>query len=182
MARRQFSSEYFGFLCHFSFHQILHTYISSRTGTIGQLVADVGYQVDSVSPHPTKLKKNRRYLQRNKGTCNRNTKFTQSVHVIDCKSATNNGLPNNKWFRFQNKVLTEIRIERVRNVFAPYYLSICPAVNWSMQHKHTVLEPHQFHTFLRYLLGVVCNHLKDYKEYLVSTLRKVFSTRFAFRL
>jgi hypothetical protein len=33
--------EYFGFPCQFSFHQILHTHISSVAGTIGQLMADV---------------------------------------------------------------------------------------------------------------------------------------------
>jgi hypothetical protein len=76
----------------------------------------------------------------------------------------------------------EIRIENVCNVFASDCFSICPAVIWSTQHKLTVLEPYQFHTLLRYLLGVVRNNLKNYKECLVSTLRKVFSTRFASRL
>jgi hypothetical protein len=30
------SSEYFGFPCQFSFHQLLHTHLWSRAGTIGQ--------------------------------------------------------------------------------------------------------------------------------------------------
>jgi hypothetical protein len=37
----QVSSEYFGFPYRFSFHQLLHTRLSSGAGTIGQLVADV---------------------------------------------------------------------------------------------------------------------------------------------
>jgi hypothetical protein len=37
----QVSSEYFGFPCQFSFHQMLHTPLSSRAGTIGQLLAEV---------------------------------------------------------------------------------------------------------------------------------------------
>jgi hypothetical protein len=51
VALRQVFSEYFGFPCQFSFHQLLHNhhYLSSGTGTIGQLVTD------SVSPHPKKL-------------------------------------------------------------------------------------------------------------------------------
>jgi hypothetical protein len=36
-----FFSEYFGFLCQFSFHQVLHIRLSSGAGTIAQLVADV---------------------------------------------------------------------------------------------------------------------------------------------
>jgi hypothetical protein len=34
----QVCSEYFGFPCHFSFHQLLHIHPSSGAGTIGQLV------------------------------------------------------------------------------------------------------------------------------------------------
>jgi hypothetical protein len=35
-------SEYFGFPCQFSFHQILHThYLSAGAGTLCQIVADV---------------------------------------------------------------------------------------------------------------------------------------------
>jgi hypothetical protein len=38
----QVFSEYFGFPCQFSFHQLLHTHhLSSGAGTIGQLVADI---------------------------------------------------------------------------------------------------------------------------------------------
>jgi hypothetical protein len=42
VALGQVFSEYFGFPCQFSFHRLLHIYhLSSRAGTIGQLVADV---------------------------------------------------------------------------------------------------------------------------------------------
>jgi hypothetical protein len=34
-------SEYFSFPCQFSYHEIVHTHLSSGTGTIGQLVAEV---------------------------------------------------------------------------------------------------------------------------------------------
>jgi hypothetical protein len=55
MALGQVFTEYFGFPCQFSFHQLFHTYhLSSGAGTIGQIVADVRL---SLVPHPTKLKK-----------------------------------------------------------------------------------------------------------------------------
>jgi hypothetical protein len=41
VALGQIFSGYFGFSCPFTFHQMLHTCLSSWTGTIGQLVADV---------------------------------------------------------------------------------------------------------------------------------------------
>jgi hypothetical protein len=41
LALGQFSSDYFGFPSQLSFHQILHTHLSSGAGIIGQLVADV---------------------------------------------------------------------------------------------------------------------------------------------
>jgi hypothetical protein len=44
-----------GFLCQFSFHQICHTQLSSRAGTIGQLMADVQSGL-SLSP-PQEIKK-----------------------------------------------------------------------------------------------------------------------------
>jgi hypothetical protein len=49
----QVFSEYFSFLCQ-SFHQLLHTnhQQSSRTGTMGQIVAIL--PSDSISPHPKK--------------------------------------------------------------------------------------------------------------------------------
>jgi hypothetical protein len=52
-----FFSEYFGFPCQSSFHQLLHNHQhrSSGAGTIGQQWPT--YQVDSVSPHLEKLKK-----------------------------------------------------------------------------------------------------------------------------
>jgi hypothetical protein len=37
----QVSSEYFGFPCQFSFHQMLRIHVSSGAGTIGQLLTDV---------------------------------------------------------------------------------------------------------------------------------------------
>jgi hypothetical protein len=59
VALGQVFSEYFGFPCQSSFHQLLHNHhhLSSGAGTIGQQWAM--YQVDSVSPHPEKLKKQR---------------------------------------------------------------------------------------------------------------------------
>jgi hypothetical protein len=42
VALGQVFSEYFSFLCQFSFHLLLHIHrLSSGAGTIGQLVADV---------------------------------------------------------------------------------------------------------------------------------------------
>jgi hypothetical protein len=43
VALGQVFSEYFGFTCQFSFHRLLHTHhhLSSGTGIVGQLVADV---------------------------------------------------------------------------------------------------------------------------------------------
>jgi hypothetical protein len=40
-ALAQVFSEYFTFPCQFSFHQMLHTHLSSGAITIGQIVADV---------------------------------------------------------------------------------------------------------------------------------------------
>jgi hypothetical protein len=41
VALGQVFSEHFSFPCQFSFHQILHTHLSSGAGTVGQIVADV---------------------------------------------------------------------------------------------------------------------------------------------
>jgi hypothetical protein len=43
-------SEYFGFPCQFSFHQMLHIYISSGAGTIDQLVVDVPSGLSLIPP------------------------------------------------------------------------------------------------------------------------------------
>jgi hypothetical protein len=57
VALGQVFSEYFGFPCQSSFHLLLHNHhlLSSGAGTMGQQWPT--YQVDSVSPHPEKLKK-----------------------------------------------------------------------------------------------------------------------------
>jgi Zn-dependent M28 family amino/carboxypeptidase len=57
VALGQVFSEYFGFPCRSSFHQLLHDHhhLSSGAGTIGQQWPT--YQVDPVSPHPQKRKK-----------------------------------------------------------------------------------------------------------------------------
>jgi hypothetical protein len=48
----QVYSEYLGFSCQFSFHRLLHTHhLSSRAGTIGQLVADVPSGVSVTPPN-----------------------------------------------------------------------------------------------------------------------------------
>jgi hypothetical protein len=53
-------SEYFCFPCQFSFHRLLHTYhLSSRAGTIGQILADVPSGLSLTSPQ--EIKKN--YMQ-----------------------------------------------------------------------------------------------------------------------
>jgi hypothetical protein len=56
VALGQVFSEYFGFPCQSAFHRLLHNHHrSSGAGTIGQQWPT--NQVDSVSPHPEKLKK-----------------------------------------------------------------------------------------------------------------------------
>jgi hypothetical protein len=53
VALGQVFSEYFGFPCQSSFHQLLHNHhLSSGAGAIGQQWPT--YQVDSVSPRETK--------------------------------------------------------------------------------------------------------------------------------
>jgi hypothetical protein len=57
MALEQIFSEYFGFPCQPPLHRLLHNHHrSSGAGTIEKEWPT--YQVDSVSPHPEKLKKN----------------------------------------------------------------------------------------------------------------------------
>jgi hypothetical protein len=53
----QVFSEYFGFPCQFSFHESLRAHPSSRTITIGQLVADVPSGLSLTSRQKTKQKK-----------------------------------------------------------------------------------------------------------------------------
>jgi hypothetical protein len=50
------SSEYFGFPCQSSFHQTLHTHLSSGAGTTGQLLADEPSGLSLT--HTKKLEKN----------------------------------------------------------------------------------------------------------------------------
>jgi hypothetical protein len=52
----QVFSKYFGFLYKFSFHQMLHTHLSSGPGTVGQLVANIPSGHSLTLPHPKKLK------------------------------------------------------------------------------------------------------------------------------
>jgi hypothetical protein len=56
MALRQVFSEYFGFPCQLAFHRLLHIHhiLSSGTGTIGQLVADVPSGLSLTPPQETK--------------------------------------------------------------------------------------------------------------------------------
>jgi hypothetical protein len=56
MALGQVFSEYFGFPCQFSFHRLLHIHhhLSSRAGTIGQLVADVPSGLSLTPPQENK--------------------------------------------------------------------------------------------------------------------------------
>jgi hypothetical protein len=58
VALGQIFSEYFGFPCQFSFHQLLYTHNqSSRVGTIGQLVADVPSGLSLTPKAPNKIKR-----------------------------------------------------------------------------------------------------------------------------
>jgi hypothetical protein len=54
VALRKVFSEYSGFPCQFSFHQMLHTHLLSGAGTIGQLVADVPSGLSITPPHEIK--------------------------------------------------------------------------------------------------------------------------------
>jgi hypothetical protein len=53
----QVFSEDFGFPCQFSFHRLLHIH-HHHPGLVQSASYWPAYQVDSVSPHPKKLKKN----------------------------------------------------------------------------------------------------------------------------
>jgi hypothetical protein len=54
VALRQVFSEYFGFLCHLSWRQVLHTdYLSSGDGAIRQLVSDVPNGLSRTAPQQT---------------------------------------------------------------------------------------------------------------------------------
>jgi hypothetical protein len=58
VALGQVFSEYFGFTYQFSFHQIFHTHhLSSRAGTIGQVVTDVPSGLSLTPPQKSKKKK-----------------------------------------------------------------------------------------------------------------------------
>jgi hypothetical protein len=56
VALGQVSSEYFGFPCQFSIHQLIHTHLSSEAGTIGQLVVDVPSGLGLTPPQGIKKK------------------------------------------------------------------------------------------------------------------------------
>jgi hypothetical protein len=60
VALGQVFSEYFGFPCQFSFHQMLHSHLSSVAGTVGQLVADVPSELNLTPPQEIKKKWKRR--------------------------------------------------------------------------------------------------------------------------
>jgi hypothetical protein len=49
-------SEYLGFPCQFSFHQMFHTHLSSGAGTIGQSVADVPSELSLTPPQEAENK------------------------------------------------------------------------------------------------------------------------------
>jgi hypothetical protein len=54
MTLGQVFSKYFGFPCQFSFHQLLHIHLSSGSGTIDQLMADVPSGLSLIPPEETK--------------------------------------------------------------------------------------------------------------------------------
>jgi hypothetical protein len=57
VALGQVFSEYFGFPCQPSFHQLLHNHLSSGAGTIGQIVADMSSGLSITPPREIKKKK-----------------------------------------------------------------------------------------------------------------------------
>jgi hypothetical protein len=58
VALGQVFCKYFGFPCHFSFHQLLHTHhLSSGGGTIGQILADVPSGLSLTPPQEAKKEK-----------------------------------------------------------------------------------------------------------------------------
>jgi hypothetical protein len=63
----QVSSEYFGFPCQFSFHQVLHNHLSSGTGTTGQLIADVPSGLRLAPSHENYCAISRHYLYATSG-------------------------------------------------------------------------------------------------------------------
>jgi hypothetical protein len=60
VALGQVLSEYFGFPCQFSFHQLLHIHhhTSSGPGTIGQTVANIPSGLNFTPPQETKKREN----------------------------------------------------------------------------------------------------------------------------
>jgi hypothetical protein len=52
----QVFSEYFGFSCQFSIHQMLHTHLSFGAGKVSQLIADVPSGVSLNLPQKIKRK------------------------------------------------------------------------------------------------------------------------------
>jgi hypothetical protein len=56
VALGQVFSDYFGFLCRFSFHQLLHSHLSSRAGTVGLLGVDVSSALSLTPSHEIKKK------------------------------------------------------------------------------------------------------------------------------
>jgi hypothetical protein len=53
VAMGQVSSNYFGFLCHFTFHRLLQTHLPSGADTMRPLVADVPSGLSFIPPHTT---------------------------------------------------------------------------------------------------------------------------------
>jgi hypothetical protein len=70
MALGQVFSVCFGFPCQFSFHQLLHTHLSSGAGTMNPLVAGVPRGLSLIPPHAIKkAQHNKELLNRCSGTC-----------------------------------------------------------------------------------------------------------------
>jgi hypothetical protein len=67
------SSEYYGFPCQFSFHQMLHTHLPSGAGTIGQLVTDMPSELFAIHNQNYQVKGNKmnraRSMQRGEEEC-----------------------------------------------------------------------------------------------------------------
>jgi hypothetical protein len=59
---RRVFSEYLGLPCQFSFHRLLHIFISAGAGTIGPLLADVPIGLSFTPQHAVKKIKNKKMI------------------------------------------------------------------------------------------------------------------------
>jgi hypothetical protein len=136
VALGQAFSEYFGFPCQSSSHQLLHNHhhLSSAAGTIGQQWPT--YQVDSVSPHPEKLKKIlRTELLKLSPSWHTKTIVMRENFTLDIKSSENLGC--------YGKQLTNVHMPLLLNLQenGPIrHVETCPDFFFSLQ-EYTQQNP-----------------------------------------